>query len=44
MDDHALARRIGENGRAFAHKFFSWERAAATVEAFYLKQGFPHAG
>lgn len=44
MDDHALAGRIGENGRAFARRFFNWDRAAAAVEAFYLKHGFSHAG
>lgn len=43
MDDRALARRIGENGRSFAREYFSWERAAAAVEAFYLKWGFPDA-
>ena len=44
MEDRALARRIGENGRAFAREHFNWGRAAAAVEAFYLKWGFSHAG
>lgn len=42
MENRDLARRIGENGRAFARQHFSWERAAAAVESFYLKWGFPH--
>lgn len=35
MDDTALARRLGQNGRDFARRYLSWDKSAARVEAFY---------
>ena len=37
MDDAALARRLGENGRDFARRYLSWDKSAARVEAFYQR-------
>ncbi len=42
MDDKALARTLGDNGRAFARSHFSWERSARRVEKFYARNlGLP---
>lgn len=35
MGDAALARRLGQNGRDFARRYFSWGKSAARVKAFY---------
>ncbi len=37
IDDPALARRLGDNGRAFARRNLSWDKSAAVVEAFYKR-------
>lgn len=45
MDDRALARRLGENGRDYARRYLNWDRSAARVEDFYrrvLDRVVPH--
>lgn len=37
LDNPALARRLGENGRAFARRSFSWSKSADRVEEFYRR-------